>query len=241
MPEKNSSIRLRRQKGRAGLLLRVRRELGRVADPQKAPVMQAYMKSIMPYHGVATPVLKKTCRQLFGRLELPSAEVWRAHVLGLWRGAKYREERYAAIVLSGNKRAVAFQVPAAMPMYEEIIVTGAWWDYVDVVASRRVGPIVKLHPAPMEQMMRAWSKCNNLWKRRASILCQLGFKKDTDLDLLYQCIEPSIDSKEFFLQKAIGWALRQYAWTDPAEVERYVRGNEGRLSGLTRREALKNQ
>ena len=203
-------------------------------------MMQKYMKSTMPYHGVQTALLEKTCKQLFCDLDLVSAEVWRDYVLGLWRGAKYREERYAAILLSGDKRAPAFQNPAAMGMYEEIIVTGAWWDYVDVIASRRVGPILKTHAAPMRKMMLAWSKSENLWKRRTSILCQLGFKKETDLDLLYACIEPSIDSGEFFLRKAIGWALRQYAWTDPAEVKRYLRRKEKRLSPLTKREALKN-
>ena len=203
-------------------------------------MMQKYMKSTMPYHGVQTALLEKTCKQLFCDLGLPSAEVWRDYVLGLWRGAKYREERYAAILLTGDKRAPAFQTPRAMGMYEEIIVTGAWWDYVDVIASRRIGPILKTHAAPMRKMMLAWSKSENLWKRRTSILCQLGFKKETDLDLLYACIEPSIDSGEFFLRKAIGWALRQYAWTDPAEVKRYLRRNEKRLSPLTKREALKN-
>ena len=79
-----------------------------------------------------------------------------------------------------------------------------------------------------------------MWKRRTSIICQLGFKRDTDLDLLYACIRPSLGSKEFFLRKAIGWALRQYAWTDPGEVQRYVRDHEGKLSPLSRREALKN-
>jgi 3-methyladenine DNA glycosylase AlkD len=88
--------------------------------------------------------------------------------------------------------------------------------------------------------MRAWSRSEDVWKRRTSILCQLGFKKDTDLKLLYGCIEPSLGSKEFFLRKAIGWALRQYAWTNPEEVRRYVRNNTARLSPLSRREAMKN-
>ena len=80
----------------------------------------------------------------------------------------------------------------------------------------------------------------NLWKRRTAILSQLGFKADTDLQLLYACIEPSLGSGEFFLQKAIGWALRQYAWTNGAEIRRYVRQNRARLSALSCREALKN-
>jgi 3-methyladenine DNA glycosylase AlkD len=92
----------------------------------------------------------------------------------------------------------------------------------------------------MKKTMLAWSRSPDPWKRRTSILCQLAFEGDTDLELLYACIEPSISSKDFFLRKAIGWALREHAWTDPAEVARFVRANESRLSGLSRREALKN-
>jgi 3-methyladenine DNA glycosylase AlkD len=138
------------------------------------------------------------------------------------------------------KRAAQFQIPAAMPLYEEMIVTGAWWDFVDEIASRRVGPILQNYPGPMGKKMLSWSRSENFWKRRTSILCQLGFKRSTNLDLLYACIEPSLDSKEFFLRKAIGWALRQYAWTDPAEIRAYVRRNKERLSSLSQREALKN-
>jgi 3-methyladenine DNA glycosylase AlkD len=92
----------------------------------------------------------------------------------------------------------------------------------------------------MRSAMLAWARGDDLWKRRSAILCQLGFKGETDLGLLYACIEPSLGSKEFFLRKAIGWALRQHAWTDPAEVARWVAANEERLSPLSRREALKN-
>jgi 3-methyladenine DNA glycosylase AlkD len=88
--------------------------------------------------------------------------------------------------------------------------------------------------------MRTWSTDPNMWKRRVSIICQLKFKRETDLDLLYANIAPNLAAREFFIRKAIGWALRQYAWTDPREVARYVRANESRLSGLSRREALKN-
>ncbi|HET7839964.1 MAG TPA: DNA alkylation repair protein [Terriglobia bacterium] len=221
-------------------LLLVRRELARVADARKAPMMQAYMKSAMPYHGVQTVLLRQTCKELFANLDLSSRAFWQTKVLDLWRGAKYREERYAAIALTGMKPCAPFQTPAAMPLYEEMIVTGAWWDYVDEIAAHRVGPILRGYTAPMKKKMLAWSKCGNIWKRRTSILCQLRFKQDTDLDLLYACIEPSLDSKEFFLRKAIGWALRQYAWTDPREIRRYVRAEKGRLSGLSQREALKN-
>jgi 3-methyladenine DNA glycosylase AlkD len=88
--------------------------------------------------------------------------------------------------------------------------------------------------------MRRWSTDEDLWKRRVSIICQISFKKDTDLKLLYANIEPNLAERNFFIRKAIGWALRAYAWTDPKEVARYVAANESTLSGLSRREALKN-
>ena len=230
----------RKAAANSSLLLRVRRELRRIADAKKAPFMQAYMKSAMPYHGINSPLLRTACKQLFSGIDLSTRELWSSQALELWRGATHREERYVAIALTGDKRAAAFQTPSAMPLYEEIIVSGAWWDYVDEVAAHRVGPILRGYPAPMKKKMLAWSKCENIWKRRTSILSQLRFKRDTDLDLLYACIEPSLDSKEFFLRKAIGWALRQYAWTDSREIRRYVREQKGRLSRLSQREALKN-
>ena len=91
----------------------------------------------------------------------------------------------------------------------------------------------------MRREMLAWARSEDLWKRRSAILCQLGFGAQIDFGLLRSCLEPSLGSKEFFLRKAIGWALRQHARTDPAGVRRYVAENADRLSGLSRREALK--
>lgn len=222
------------------LLMKLRKTLQHAGDPIKAPAMQAYMKSTMPYHGVPTPQLRKICKTTFADLEFASRPDWQAQVLELWRNARFREERYAALYLAGDRRAQLFQTFSTMKVYEELIVTGAWWDYVDHIASHRVGQILRNDPAPMRRKMLSWSKSNNLWKRRTAILCQLRFKAETDFTLLYACIEPSIGSQEFFLRKAIGWALRQYAWTDSAEIKRYVGLNGARLSGLSRREALKN-
>jgi len=218
----------------------VRKALRNIADPVKAVAMQAYMKSVMPYHGVPAPLLRRICKEVFAKANLDTASRWQELVLDLWRNARFREERYAALQLAGDKRARGFQTPRAMEMYEELIVTGAWWDYVDDIAAHRLGPILKDYPTPLRRKMLAWSKGADMWQRRSSIICQLLFKEETDLTLLYACIEPSLGSREFFLQKAIGWALRQYAWTDPAEIKRFVRLNTDRLSPLSQREALKN-
>ena len=222
------------------LLTRLRAALAEVADPTKAPAMQAYMKSEMPYHGVPTPILRTVCRSVFADVGLPSAEAWQREALTIWREAQFREERYAAINLTGLRRADRFQTLEALSIYEEMIVTGAWWDYVDTVASHRIGLLLRRYPDPMRATMLAWSRDDNLWKRRTSIICQLGFKAETDLGLLYACIEPSLSSREFFLRKAIGWALRQYARTDPDWVRAEVDRLGDRLSGLSRREAMKH-
>jgi 3-methyladenine DNA glycosylase AlkD len=235
-PEENTGM----SNVRMPLIRELRQELRRRADPEKARSMQAYMKSTLPYYGVQTPGQKEVHRLVLPRHPLRDFAEWQDTVLALWRDARFREERYATIALTGYKSYVAFQVLDALPLYEELVVTGAWWDYVDTIASGRIGPLLRLYPKPMRPILRRWSGCDDLWKRRASILCQLSFKKDTDLKLLYACIEPSLENPEFFLRKGIGWALRQHAWTDPEEIRRYVQACGSRMSPLTRREALKN-
>src|SRR5205814_394545 len=137
----------------AGLLLALRKALRRAASPGKAKPMQAYMKSAMPYHGASALVARAVFREVLGSVELADERAWRAAVLALWRGARFREERYGALWLAGDRRACDFQTLDALPLYEEIIVTGAWWDYVDDVASHRLGPLLRAFPGPMRKTM----------------------------------------------------------------------------------------
>jgi 3-methyladenine DNA glycosylase AlkD len=222
------------------LVAEVRAALAQAGDAARAPQMQAYMKSAMPFRGVGAPEQRRLWRDLFPRHPVASAAEWRSAALQLWRAAAYREERYAAIALTDLRRYASWRTPAALPMLEEMIVTGAWWDYVDVLASHHLGDVLRADPPRVAALMRRWSRGRDLWKRRAAILCQLRFKADTDLALLYDCIGPNLADREFFIRKAIGWALRAYSWTDPREVARYVREHEAELSALSRREALKH-
>ena len=194
----------------------------------------------MPCLGIPANDFRTALKPVFSRVPLPHAAAWRGLCLGLFRGATYRDEWWATAALAGDRRARDFQTTKSLPMYEEMIVTSAWWDVVDDLATHRLSQILRREPGAMKRVMRAWSRDENLWKRRSAILCQIPRKRETDLDLLYATIEPSLSSKEFFLRKAIGWALRQYAWTDPDEIVRYVEANRSRLSGLSIREALKN-
>ncbi|MFI5197397.1 MAG: DNA alkylation repair protein [Thermoanaerobaculia bacterium] len=222
------------------LLRMLRRALAKAGTPARAEGARAYMKSTMPFHGVDAETLRAICRHVFAEHAVESASAWRRDVLDTWRGARFREERYAAIELTGDRRARNFQTMASLPMYEEMIVTGAWWDLVDALATKRLGEILRHEVVPMRKAMRAWSRSGDLWKRRSAILCQNTFKADTDLGFLFACVEPSLGSKEFFLNKAIGWALRSYAWTDARPIVKYVEAHRARLAPLSIREALKN-
>lgn len=223
----------------AALLAQLRGELQRAGDPERAASMQAYMKATMPCHGVPVTTMRRLCKELFAPLHFDGAAQWRAWVLDLWRQAQFREERYAAIELVEHRLARRFQDLDALPMYEEMIVTGAWWDYVDTLATHRLSALLKQQPAAVGRVMRQWSRCDDLWKRRSAILCQIPLKKQTDPVLLADCIAPALPSREFFLRKAIGWALRQYAATEPQWVVDYVRTHDAELSPLSKREALR--
>ena len=223
----------------AALFRALREALRENANPEKAPGMQAYMKSEMPYLGVRTPALKAVCRQVFAAHPIEAQSRWIDTILAIWRRADYREERYAAIRLAEYPTYHEFQTLEALPCYEEMVVDGAWWDYIDTIAPRLVGGLLTRYPEEMSGVMLEWAHSPDIWKRRTSIICQLKFKDTTDFDLLQACIEPSIEHPEFFLRKAIAWALREYAKTDAEEVIAYIVENAHRLSTLSKRQALR--
>lgn len=201
--------------------------------------MQRYMKSAMPYRGVTTPILRQLCRSLFSEFGLSSRNEWEAVIRTLWDGAGYREERYAALELVGARRYASFRSLDVLPLYEYLIVSGAWWDLVDGLATHETGELLRAHPEQMRAVLLGWSRHADPWLRRTSIICQVGFKGATDRELLFACIEPSLSERGFFLRKAIGWALREYSKAEPEVVRQYVAAHP-ELSPLSRREAVKH-
>jgi 3-methyladenine DNA glycosylase AlkD len=218
----------------------VRTELAAAGNPAKAAPMQAYMKSAMPYYGVQSADVRRIARAAFDAWPLADRSAWEEAVRTLWHDASHREERYVAIALTGHRPYATYQDPTAVALYEELIVTGAWWDYVDEVAVRRIGPILGRHPAAMTPVVRAWAVHDDLWLRRSAVICQTKAKSGTDVALLEASLAPNLDRREFWIRKAVGWALREHAKTDPGWVRDYVAGHDDQLSGLSRREALKH-
>ncbi|PZS29911.1 MAG: DNA alkylation repair protein [Pseudonocardiales bacterium] len=220
------------------LIAEIRQALHSAADPEQAPGMQAYMKSAMPYLGVRVPQVRAIVRAA-ARERPPSAiGALRATTLMLWHGAAHREERYAATALTDVVAARRLRAPELITLYEELIVSGAWWDHVDEL-SRRVGELLLAFPVEIRPIVSAWQRSTDHWLRRASIICQLGASEHTDIELLTAAILASAPEGDFFLRKGIGWALRDYARTDPQWVRAFVEEHAGQLSPLSRREALK--
>ena len=213
--------------------------LREAADPIRAPQQQRYMKSEMPYLGVTVPECRRIAGSVFRMLPLTTADAWETAILALWRAAAYREERYAAIELLNFPRYAKWIAPERVPLMEELIVTGAWWDYVDAIAGRALGVLLAEYPEPTGALLRGWAVSDNIWKRRSAILAQLRSRRATDTQLLSDVIEPSIGEAEFFLRKGIGWALREYSKTDPEWVMAFLDAHAG-LSRLSRREALRH-
>ncbi len=220
----------------APLLSAIRDALREAADATRAPGMQAYMKSTMPFRGVPVPAVRSIVTAAVRAHPPLTLDELETAVRTLWDEAEFREERYAASALLATK--VGRGRLELVPLYEHLATTGAWWDHVDDLA-HRIADLHDTHPAETAAIVRHWSAAADLWLRRLAILSQLGRKDRVDPALLAEAIEPSIADREFFIRKAIGWALRDYARVQPDWVRTFVADHDD-LSGLSRREALKH-
>jgi 3-methyladenine DNA glycosylase AlkD len=214
----------------------IRAALRERADPVRAPGMARYMKHQQPFLGVPAPGVREVARNAARRFSPPEFAEGERILRELWTG-KYREERYAAIRLAERWRAL--RVPEALPLYEWMVETGQWWDLVDAIAANLIGPLIRDYPV-LRPRIFAHIASPDLWLRRTALLAQLKLKGATDAKVLGELILKVAGEKEFFTRKAIGWALREYAKTDPAFVRDFVARHEQALPPLSRREALKN-
>ena len=207
------------------------------ANPEKAVGMQAYMKTEMPFFGVQKPARAEIARTLIADFAPVDRSEYEALVLGLW-DLPHREEKYLALEVARRHR--AFVDSASLPLYRRLIVEGAWWDFVDEVATHLVRTLVIEEPGEAWAEVDAWIEAEDMWLRRSAIICQVGAKERTDARRLFAFCKAHLDEKEFFIRKAIGWALREYAKTDPEAVARFVASHRGELSTLSFREATKH-
>lgn len=205
------------------------------ADPAPAGHMTAYMKGHFAFLGITTPPRRVLARDALAGLPAPEEADVAAVAAAAW-ALDAREYQYAAVDYA--VRWVRCCSPAFLPVAEQLITTKSWWDTVDLLAAKVVGPLVAATPALRSEMDR-WLVSDDLWLARSALLHQLKWKADTDADWLFAaCLARAADT-DFFLRKAIGWALREYSKTDEAAVRRFVADHHAELSGLSKREALK--
>jgi 3-methyladenine DNA glycosylase AlkD len=213
------------------------------ADPSRAAPMQAYMKSALPCYGIKAPLRRRLTAGLVRTLPLPDTAALTDAMRTLWRQARFREERYAAMELARVGPHRKLLDVSMLPLYEEMIASGAWWDYCDDISAGAVAPLLQQHPRSVKPLLRRWARGDNLWLRRAAFLCQRGLKHDFDAVLFYDTLLPSIGAgafaDEFFIRKGIGWALRSRSYAAPDEVMAFLRVYGPQLSPLTNREAMK--
>ena len=225
------------------LVNEIRGALAAAGDPGKAAREQAYMKSTLPFHGVRLPEVRRITKRLLKEHPLTGRDQWERAIRELWDEVTHREHWYAALEIAGHRDARDWQDLGALELYRHLATTGAWWDVVDGIASPLVENVVATTPGA-RAVVWDWATGDDLWLRRISIICQLQRKTSTDLELLGHAIDSNLEGSqhgsEFFIRKAIGWALRQHARVDPDWVKAFVETRGSRLSGLSRREALKH-
>lgn len=214
---------------------RLKRDLAAHADPDRAAPMQAYMKVEQPFRGVPAPQRKTLLRAALKAHPIETADAYESVIRALWEGT-YREERYQALDIA--ERLARFNTTARMPLWEELLATAGQWDLVDDIAGGLVANLVKADRTNEAWLIR-WRTHDAMWFRRASLLGHLKHRSATNKPLLAETIDLLAHEREFFIRKAIGWVLRDLSYTEPGWVQGFVADRSNRLSGLSRREALK--
>ena len=218
------------------VLDRLVRTFGAARDPQRAAPMTAYMRGQFPYLGLPSPTWRRLARTVVAGLPDPTADELRTVALACW---DLPEREYQYFACDHLRRHVAVCGPDLLATARTLVTTRSWWDTVDPLATGFVGALVAAHPR-LRADMDAWSVDDNLWLVRSAILHQLHHGTRTDADRLLGYCSRQAGHPDFFVRKGIGWALRQYARTDPGAVRQFIARHRDRLSPLSVREATKH-
>jgi len=218
------------------LLDRLVRIFSAAREPDRAVKAAAYMRDQFAFLGFSMPTQRALARTVVAGLPAPTEDELRATVLACW-ALEEREYQYFACDFLRTHHTVPG--PEFLETARTLITTKSWWDTVDPLATRFVGNLVRRLPA-LSERMDEWSAEKNMWLVRTAILHQMHWGEATDTDRLFDYCTRQAGHRDFFVRKAIGWALRQYAWTDPDAVRKYVAKNRAVLSPLSVREASKH-
>jgi 3-methyladenine DNA glycosylase AlkD len=203
---------------------------------EKAIANSKYVRNLFTYYGVCASQRKEIQKQWLSEHGEALVKVNKWHLLReMWTNER-REVHYVAIdwLNSWKKSAIQEQ---DIEHLEWLLVNQSWWDSVDAIASNYLGEYFKKFPVMKGERIERWKYSNNKWLHRSCLIFQLKYRGELDFEILKSLIQYFQPSKEFFIQKAIGWSLRQHSKFDPNSVAAFI--DEMRLQGLARREASK--
>ncbi|WP_018532504.1 MULTISPECIES: DNA alkylation repair protein [unclassified Streptomyces] len=209
---------------------------GAAADPERAAQMRAYMKDVAPFLGLTSPVRRGLSREVLEGTPRPDETDLTALALRCWA---LPEREYAYFAIDCLRRHVRLLSSGFLPVARHLVTTVPWWDTVDHLAAHVVGGLVAADPK-LTADMDAWIEDDDLWVARTALLHQLRHKEETDTERLFAYCLRQAGHGDFFIRKAIGWALREYAKTDADAVRSFVAAHRDVLAPLSVREALKN-
>lgn len=215
---------------------RLSRTFERARNPQRAAPMAAYMRDQFRFLGIPGPTQRVLTREVLAGLDRPTEADLAAVALACWERPEREYQYFACGWLRRHARSCG---AGFIGTAEHLVVHRSWWDTVDALAAHLVGPLVAQHPKLVE-VTDAWLVAEDRWLVRTAILHQLRYKETTDAARLFRYCSVQSGHPDFFVRKAIGWALREYAKTDPAAVRTFVNAHQHRLAALSAREALKN-
>lgn len=204
------------------------------ADETKAISMKKYLLNKFEFFGITAPERKILLKQFISDNGLPEKKEFKRVIKELWLLPQREYQLCAIEVLEKNINTCDEN---HIKLLEHLITNKSWWDTVDFIAAKLVGRFFENYPGLTRTYINKWLGSDNMWLQRTAIIFQLKYKKNTDYKLLFSCIQKCSGSKEFFIRKAIGWALREYAKTDPEKVIAFVENNS--LSPLSKKEALR--
>ncbi|RDU37410.1 DNA alkylation repair protein [Neobacillus piezotolerans] len=203
-------------------------------SPENAVGMEKYMKNHFPFLGIKKPLRAELEKAFYVETGLDKEPFDERFVRMLWELPE-REYQYTALgYLAKFNRKLG---PETLWLAKDLITGKSWWDTVDALASNPVGVLAARSPEEIPFVIDKWAVSDHMWLRRTAILHQLKYKNETDEQRLYTYIRQNADSKEFFIQKAIGWALREYSKTNPDSVREFIQNSK--LAALSRREGSK--
>ena len=210
-------------------------EFKRHANPKRATGQKAYMKDNFEFYGITAPERQEIQKPFLLKQHLPPKKDLEKLAKKLWNKPQREYQMFGQELVNKYSKQLEKE---DMTLLEYMVTHKSWWDTVDYIAANTMGTYFKLYPELRRQYVKKWLASDHMWLQRSALLFQLKYKDELDNELLAYAIKQLLGSKEFFINKAIGWTLRQYSRVNPKWVKDFVRDNPT-LANLSKREALR--